>query len=111
MPAQFHSMPRRNFPTVGVSGDIYYGNDDHFLAIAATDGHLIGLDGVILNGNITGTPGATGPTGSQGEQGNDGPQGPQGQQGPAGATGAQGQTGRQGATAPARVAGVNRVID
>ncbi len=51
MPAQFHSMPRRNFPTVGVAGDIYFGNDDHFLAIAATDGHLIGMDGIILNGN------------------------------------------------------------
>src|SRR6266481_9746613 len=109
--AQFHSMAVRNFPASPVPGDIYYGSDDHSLYIAASDGHLIGMDGIILNGSITGTAGAQGSTGPVGEQGNDGPQGPQGQQGPAGTTGPQGQTGPPGARAPARVAAIQLVIE
>ena len=81
------------------------------------------LQGTVLSGAITGTPGATGATGATGAQGPagaTGATGAQGAQGPAGSTGATGAAGAQGpqgaagatgATGAAGPAGVGLTLD
>ena len=104
--AIFHSMPFDQFPSNPVPGDIYYDTTHLKSYIAATDGSLVPMDGIILSGSIKGQVGAQGIQGPAGEQGNDGPQGPQGERGstgppgPAGATGPQGAQGQEGPTGP-----------
>jgi hypothetical protein len=76
-----------------ISGDIYYSTDTMEVFIAATDGSVAPLAGILMSGGITGTQG---PSGAQGQTGN---------VGPTGATGAQGEQGIQGEIGPQGPAG------
>jgi hypothetical protein len=78
-----------------VPGDVYYNTSQNpgALMIAATDGHLVPFDNIILNGNISGEAGADGPTGPTGPQGANGTNGTNGTNGATGATGPQGPAG------------------
>jgi len=50
--------------------------------------------GMVLNGEVSGTPGPAGPEGPEGPKGDPGPQGPKGEQGPQGERGPQGPIGQ-----------------
>jgi hypothetical protein len=58
-----------------ISGDLYYSTDTQEVFIAATDGSVAPVAGILMQGGITGQPGLAGATGPQGPQGPVGPAG------------------------------------
>jgi hypothetical protein len=103
--ATFHSVSARQLAILVTlnqitPGDVYYNTSQNpgALMIAATDGHLVPFDNIILNGNISGEAGSQGPTG---------PTGPAGANGTNGTNGATGATGPQG---PAGTGSVKQVV-
>jgi hypothetical protein len=80
--AVFHSMTKNAIMATAaagqtVSGDLYFATDFSELYIAATDGSVAPVAGILMQGGITGEPGPAGPASTV--------PGPQGPIGPAGA--------------------------
>lgn len=78
--SQFHSCARRNFPAIGIPGDVYYCTDtkEIFLCAALPSPNMVPFTGLLSGGFSL----ATGPAGPEGRTGPTGPVGPRGPEGP-----------------------------